>query len=172
MHGVRIREEEPEDRDGVRAVLAEAFPSDAEARLVDALRGRTRPWVSWVAEAPDSAVIGHILFTPVEIRSPGRTGTAMGLGPMAVAPGRQRQGVGSALVEAGLSACRELGELVVVVLGHPSYYPRFGFQPAWDRGLYYASPGPDPAFLVNELEAGALGDRSGEVVYHAAFQQL
>ncbi len=96
----------------------------------------------------------------------------MGLGPMAVLPNFQRQGVGSALVEAGLSACRAARELVVVVLGHPSYYPRFGFQPAWDFGLYYLTPRPNPAFMVRELERGALQGRTGEVVYHAAFNEL
>jgi putative acetyltransferase len=91
---------------------------------------------------------------------------------VAVLPDLQRQGVGSALIDAGLSACRAIGELVVVVLGRPGYYPRFGFRPAWDFGLYYATPGPNPAFMVCELAPGALRGRSGEVRYHAAFDAL
>ena len=89
-----------------------------------------------------------------------------------VAPGCQREGVGSALIEAGLAACRAAGVGLVVVLGHASYYPRFGFEPAWPFGLYYAAPGPNPSFMVRELERGALRGRSGRVVYHAAFDGL
>ena len=69
-------------------------------------------------------------------------------------------------------AVTSAGEFVVVVLGHPSFYPRFGFRPAWDHGLYYIAPGPNAAFMVAELERGALEGRSGEVVYHAAFDAV
>jgi len=140
--------------------------------LVEALRGRTEPQVSLVAEDPSLGVIGHILFTPMEIRGRAQSSRAMALGPMAVLPEQQRKGAGSALVAAGLAACAAIGERVVVVLGHPDYYPRFGFQPAWDFGLYYAAPGPNPAFMVRELERGALRGRTGEVVYNAAFGAL
>ena len=133
MSGIRVRAESARDLAVVHDVLAQAFPSDAEAKLVDALRGLTQS--SLVAENRAGDIIGHILFTPVEIRSPSGTSKALGLGPMAVLPDFQRQGAGSALVEAGLSTCRGAGELVVVVLGRPSYYPRFGFRPAWDFGL-------------------------------------
>jgi putative acetyltransferase len=150
-------------------VLARAFPSDAEARLVDTLRGSTDPQVSLVAVDAQGTIVGHILFTPVEIRSRASGCRAMALGPMAVRPEDQRKGAGSALVEAGVSACAAANELVVVVLGHPDYYLRFGFQPAWDFGLYYGAPGANPAFMVRELQLGALRDRRGEVVYHAAF---
>ena len=169
---VRIRAESPADRDAVHGVHARAFPSDAEARLVDALRGATEPQVSLVAESRGGDVVGHILFTRVGIHAASGTSKAMGLGPMAVSPGHQRQGVGSALVEAGLDACRAAGERVVLVLGHPSFYPRFGFRPAWDAGLYYIVPGPNAAFMVAELERGALRGPGGEVVYHPAFDAL
>ena len=153
-------------------MLARAFPSDAEARLDEALRGLTDPQISLVAEHRANRVIGHILFTPVEIRSPSSTSKAIGLGPVAVLPDFQRQGVGSALVEAGLSTCRAAGEFVVVVVGHPSYYPRFGFQLAWDFGLYYAAPAPNPAVMVSELRVEALKGRTGEIRYHDAFNGL
>ncbi len=169
---IRARAESPEDVAAVRQVLARAFASDAEAKLVDALRGRTEPQISLVAEHGSDAVIGHVLFSPVAIRSSSGTTKALGLAPLAVLPDFQRQGVGAMLVEAGLSACRAAGEPLVVVLGHASYYPRFGFRPAWDSGLYYASPGPNPAFMVCELEPGALRGRAGEVRYHAAFDGL
>ena len=169
---LRVRDETAADHAAVRSVLAQAFPSDAEARLVDVLRGRTQPQVSLVAVDPSDRVVGHILFTPVEIHASSGSSRAMGLGPMAVSPGEQRRGAGSALVEAGLAACVAIGERVVVVLGHPDYYPRFGFQRAWDFGLYYAAPGANPAFMVRELERGALRGLDGEVVYHAAFGSL
>jgi putative acetyltransferase len=165
----RVRAERPEDRSAVHTVLVRAFPTDVEARIVEALRGHTEPQVSLVAADSAVGVIGHILFTPVEIRSIQETSRAIGLAPMAVAPEWQRRAVGTALVEAGLAACAVLGENVVVVLGHPGYYPRFGFRPTWDSGLYYGAAGPNPAFMVCELERGALRGRSGEVVYHAVF---
>ena len=172
MEGVQIRPEGESDCVAVRDLLVRAFPSDAEARLVDALRGRTDPQVSLVADDPRSGVIGHILFTPVEIRSQTASSRAIGLGPMAVLPEHQRSGTGSALVRAGLTACVDRHERVVVVLGHVNYYPRFGFQTAEDFGLYYAQPGANPAFMVCELEHGALRGHRGEVVYHAAFDSL
>lgn len=169
---MRVRPESPRDLAEIHDVLVRAFPSEAEANLVDALRGRTEPQISLVAEQPADGVVGHILFTPVEIRSASGRSTAVGLGPLGVSPDFQRRGVGAALVEAGLSACRSAGERVVVVLGHASYYPRFGFRSAWDFGLYHSVPGPNPAFLVRELEPGALGGRAGQVLYHAAFEGL
>ena len=169
---VVVRPELPRDRAAVRDILVRAFPSDAEARLVEVLRGRTDPQVSLVATDPSDQAIGYILFTPVEIRGGSDGESAMGLAPMAVLPERQRAGIGTALVEEGLAACAALGARVVVVLGHPDYYPRFGFLPADDFGLYYARPGPNPAFMVCELQRGALHGRSGEVVYHAAFDSL
>ncbi|MHC4844990.1 MAG: GNAT family N-acetyltransferase [Planctomycetota bacterium] len=176
---LELRIELPDDEAEVRDVNTRAFPTEAEAGLVDALRGKTEPQISLVAEN-EAGVVGHILFTPVEIgASSGDTpetepviGTVMGLGPMAVLPQCQRLGIGSALVAAGLDACRAAGARVVVVLGHPDFYPRFGFRPAWDKGLYFDEPGPMPAFMVCELEEGALAGRSGKVRYHEAFYEL
>jgi putative acetyltransferase len=76
----------------------------------------------------DGAIVGHILFTPVVVE--GRPALGMGLAPLAVLPGRQRQGIGSQLVRRGLDSLRERGCPFVVVVGHPEYYPRFGFEPA------------------------------------------
>jgi putative acetyltransferase len=170
--GIRVRAESPRDRSGVRDVLVGAFPTPAEADLVDSLRGRTQPQIALVAEQGAGRVVGHVLFTPVEILPDSGPSQVLGLAPLAVAPGFQRRGVGAALVEAGLAACRAAGARAVVVLGHPAYYPRFGFRPAWDLGLYYVMRGPNPAFRVRELEPGALRGRAGEVRYHAAFAAL
>jgi putative acetyltransferase len=164
-----VRAEQPEDRAAVREILCGAFPSEAEADLVDALRGRTTPQVSLVAVAPDGAVVGHIFFTPVAIEG---VASALGLAPVAVSSERQRGGVGGALIQEGLRACREAGAQLVVLLGDPDYYPRFGFTPAWDHGLYYGEPGPNPAFQVQALVPGALDAAHGEVRYHSAFDGL
>jgi putative acetyltransferase len=163
-----IRPEAAGDERAVRTVVAAAFGRAAEADLVERLRARVSPLVSLVAVAEDG-VVGHILFSPVEIGSPGSAPPAMALGPMAVAPEHQRAGVGGDLVRAGLEACRRMGRRVVFVLGHPDYYPRFGFVPAAPRGLSCRWPVPPEVFMVTELEAGALGGARGLVRYDAAF---
>jgi putative acetyltransferase len=125
---VQIRAETDADHAAIHAVNAAAFPTAAEADLVDALRQQARPLISLVAEQ-DGVIVGHILFSPVTLDSQPDL-RIMGLAPMAVAPEHQRSGIGSALVRAGLEQCRQLGYQAVVVLGHPEYYPRFGFVPS------------------------------------------
>ncbi len=117
-------------------------------------------------------VVGHIFFSPVAIVS-GRGLSVMGLAPMAVHPDWQQQGIGSALVRAGLRACARQGIQAVVVLGHPTYYPRFGFEPAADAGLQseYADAPPE-AFMALELEPGALDVAHGTVSFHPAFRAV
>jgi putative acetyltransferase len=166
---VRIRPEEAGDHAGVRAVNVAAFETPAEADLVGALRAQARPLVSLVADE-DGAIVGHIMFSPVTL--PGHPFALMGLAPMAVTPARQRGGIGSALVRAGLEACRRLPAGAVVVVGHPEYYPRFSFAPGVRSGLACAYDVPAEAFMVLELRPGALQGASGRVQYHAAFASL
>jgi putative acetyltransferase len=123
--------------------------------------------VSLVA-VDDDAVEGHILFSPVTLLSHTDLPIA-GLAPMAVLPKRQRQGIGSTLVRAGLDHCRRLGFVAVVVLGHAGYYPRFGFVPASRFGVRSEYDVPDDVFMALELTPGALRDRSGTIRYHPAF---
>lgn len=165
-----IRDETRRDHEAVRELNEAAFESDAEARLVDALREQATPVVSLVAEE-DSAIVGHILFSPVTLTDHESLGI-MGLAPMAVAPSRQRQGIGSSLVRAGLDRCRELGAGAVVVLGHPEFYPRFGFVPStrFDIGCEYDVP--EDVFMVTELKPGFLRGTSGTIRYHPAFGDL
>ncbi len=170
---VAIRPERAADRAAIFELVARAFPTDAEARLVDRLRAAGAAIVSLVA-AQDRTVVGHILFSPVHVvAADGTAFDAIGLAPMAVAPELQKGGIGGALVRAGLEACRAAGHTIVFVLGHPAYYPRFGFEPAAPRGLSYEG-GPQfaQAFFVRELEPGALAGRDGVVHYHAAFAGL
>jgi putative acetyltransferase len=165
-----IRAEREEDRAAVRAVNLSAFETPSEANLVDALREHARPVVSLVAE-DNGAVVGHILFSPVSLS--GHPGLEMmGLAPMAVASAHQRQGIGSALVRAGLERCRQLGVGAVVVLGHPEYYPRFGFSPSTRFGLVSEYEVPEEVFMVTELRPAALDGKTGTVKYHAAFGSL
>src|SRR5688572_22803870 len=131
VHVMTIRGERPEDASRVRHVNEAAFGRPAEADLVERLRRACQDSLSLVAE--DAAVVGHILFTPVVVESPGRRVLGMGLAPLAVLPDRQRRGVGSQLVRRGLNLLRERGCPFIVVVGHPEYYPRFGFEPASTR---------------------------------------
>lgn len=166
-----IRPEAPADRSAIHQVNELAFGSRAEADLVDALRAEARPFLSLVA-VQDDKVVGHICFTPVTIESDGVVSTAMGLAPMAVLPDLQNQGIGSALVRQGLEECRRLGEEVIVVLGHPDFYPRFGFVPAAPLGIRSEYPVPDEVFQIAELRPGALEGRRGLVRYHPAFARV
>ena len=116
-------------------------------------------------------IVGHILFSPVTITG-GLHIPAVGLAPLAVQPEQQRRGIGTALVAAGLDRCRALDIHVVVVLGHPEYYPRFGFQPAQQLGLSSEYDVPPEAFMALELTPGALDSTEGVARYHAAFNSV
>jgi putative acetyltransferase len=166
---ISIRPEQPSDWQAVAKVNRSAFESPLEAELVDGLRKRAAPWVSLVAEL-DGAVVGHILFTPVSLMDHEGL-NLMGLGPMAVAPIHQRQGIGSLLVRAGLEQCRAMGVGGVVVLGHPQYYPRFGFRPAARHGINCQYDAPADAFMLLELVPGYLGGACGTIRYHPAFDE-
>ena len=162
-----IRPETAEDRFAIRAVHEAAFESTLEADIVDSVRDDCDTVLSLVAQQ-QGEIIGHILFSAVTVTGyPGAR--FMGLGPMAVIPDEQRKGAGSALVKAGLEACRQSGVEALVVLGHPDFYPRFGFEPASRYGMTCQFDVPDEAFMVIALTSGALGGRAGKVVYHEAF---
>ena len=163
---ITIRPAREADGAGVRLVNRLAFGGDVEADLVERLRPAARPLIELVAEQEDR-VIGHVLFSPVTIGDD--AGPFMGLGPVAVLPERQRRGIGSELITAGLERCRDAGAAIVVVLGHPEYYPRFGFRPAFAHGLWLDEARPQPAFMVLELHAGALQGLGGRVRYRPEF---
>ncbi|MGD0774729.1 MAG: N-acetyltransferase [Candidatus Solibacter sp.] len=165
-----IRAEEQRDWAAVHAVNVSAFETPAEANLVDALREQAQPLVSLIAE-DNGAIVGHIMFSPVSLSGHPAL-KIMGLAPMAVAPEHQRKGIGSALVRAGLEQCKQLGFGAVVVLGHPAYYPRFGFSSSTRFGIGCEYEVPEEAFMVVELQAGFLRGTSGKVKYHAAFSNV
>ncbi len=162
-----IRAEEERDWTAVRAVNLSAFETPEEANLVEALRQQAQPLVSLIAE-DNGAIVGHIMFSPVSLSGHPAL-RIMGLAPMAVAPEHQRKGIGSALVRDGLDQCRQLGCGAVVVLGHSSYYPRFGFSPSARFGISCEYDVPEDVFMVMELQAGFLDGVTGQVKYHSAF---
>ena len=167
-----VRHERPDDADAVRRVNELAFGQPAEADLVERLRRTCREGLSLVAEE-DGAVVGHILFTPVAVESGTRCVLGMGLAPMAVLPDHQRRGIGSRLVTRGLETLRERGCPFVVVVGHPEYYPRFGFEPASRHGLASQWDGiPDAAYMVLILDAQAMAGVSGVARYRVEFDEV
>ncbi len=175
---IAVREEQPGDVAAVRGVVHRAFGQPDEANLVERIHRAAAATVSLVAvqraphdETGVGPIVGHILFSPVVIvGSPSIT--AVGLAPMAVEPSYQRRGIGTTLVTAGLDSCRALDIAAVVVLGHPDYYPRFGFQPAHHFGLSCEYDVPPAVFMALELHTGALADARGVARYHEAFSSL
>jgi putative acetyltransferase len=168
---MQIRAETAADHAAVHTVNRRAFAQPGEADLVDHLRAAGCATVSLVA-VDAGAVVGHILFSPVTLDSSSPPTNWLGLAPMAVLPERQRAGVGSALVRAGLAAARAAGATAVVVLGHPEYYPRFGFAPASRAGLRCVYDAPDEAFMALELVPGGVAGHRGLVHYAREFDGL
>lgn len=167
---IPIRPENEQAHQAVRELNRLAFGQDAEGRLVDALRARGYARVSLVAEI-DARVVGHIMFSDLNIVTATGTVAALALAPMAVLPEFQRQGIGSALVKSGLSICKEHCHRIIVVLGHADYYPRFGFSAKLAERL--ESPyGSGPSHMAVELVPGALNGVVGKVVYSPPFNDL
>jgi putative acetyltransferase len=168
-----IRPEVPGDRESIYRVNQEAFGRESESRLVEALRLGPAfiPGLSLVA-VEGSEVVGHILFTRLTVRGEGGTHEALALAPMAVVPAWQRKGIGSALVRRGLEDAREQGHRAVIVLGHPGYYPRFGFRPAQPLGIQSPFEAPVDAFLVLGLQPGVLDGLEGRVEYPPEFNRV
>ncbi len=170
MDSYHIRPELPSDAPAIFDVHLQAFAQDGESRLVDALRdeGMINPELSLVADY-GGHIIGHILFCPVSIISAGTETSALALAPLGVHCDYQCRGIGAALVETGIEECRRLGHRIVIVVGHPSYYPRFGFTAAKESGIFPPFPCPDNVFMALPLTTGALDGAGGVVRYPAAF---
>ena len=168
---ITIRIEKPEDILQIRRLNEQAFETPAEANVVDALRLACPNSLSLVA-ADGNQVIGHILFSPAVVDFAGSKIEGMGLAPMAVLPDKQRQGIGSRLVKQGLEILQKRDCPFVIVLGHPGYYPRFGFELASKHGLSSQWDGvPDEAFMVIVLDHASLKGVSGIAKYREEFNE-
>jgi len=163
-----IRPETTEDAAAVRQVNEEAFGRRDEADIVEKLRSRQAFTLSLVATCAEK-VVGHILFSPVTIESEFESFAVLGLGPVAVLPPYQNKGIGSQLIRTGIEICRKAGHKVIVLVGHPTYYPRFGFLRASTYDLKYEYDVPDEAFMALELRQSALEGRSGIVKFRPEF---
>lgn len=164
-----IRPETLKDAAEIRHVNEEAFGQKEEAEIIEKLRSRGALVISLVA-VQNNEIIGHISFSLVKVESEHSSFDAIALAPMSVLPAYQRQGIGSQLVRAGLKECRRLGHEIVVVLGHPNYYPRFGFMPAKPKGIDCEFEVPDEAWMIVELKEGALAGRRGTVKFQPEFR--
>ena len=167
-----IRAETIADHGAIARVNRAAFSGDADAQLVERLRADGLAIASLVAVDDEGEIVGHIFFSPVVIETDTSELRVASLAPMAVVPTMQRRGIGSSLVRDGLEACRRSGYASVIVVGHPRFYPRFGFSHAVVAQLHNPFAEGD-AFMGLEFAPGSLANLSdGRVVYPAAFNQL
>jgi len=166
---MEIRPEASGDVDAVSAVLTAAFRGNDEAALVRMLHADGSVVVSLVAVV-GSDLVGHVLFSRLTIRTETAALPGLALAPLAVLPAFERRGIGAALVREGLQRLVNLGETVVIVLGEPAYYTRFGFSP--ERALRLRSRYSGPAFMALELAPRTLDGVTGDVVYPPAFDRF
>ncbi len=161
-----LRARDPADDEAIRRLNDAAFDGPYESRLIDALRVAGLAAIELVS-IDGADVVGHILLSTLDVTVAGKPVRSLALAPMSVQAGRQRQGIGTALVRRALHEARGKGWQVVIVLGHPAYYPRFGFSASLARPL--VSPFPGEAFMALELVPGALSGGAGQVIYPPAF---
>ncbi|KTE40757.1 MULTISPECIES: GNAT family N-acetyltransferase [unclassified Sphingopyxis] len=172
--GIVIRPARAEDGEAIDQVIRAAFAStefghQGEAELLRMIEADGDVMVSLVAEA-DGVAVGHVLFSQMDVEADGRAIAAAGLAPVSVVPDRQGQGVGDALIRAGLNALRDQGVAMSFVLGHESYYPRFGYSP--DLAARFASPFAGPHFMAMMLDSNAAWPQGGRADYARAFGRL
>jgi len=166
---MNIRYESNHDKSRVWHINSQAFPTESEANLVDALRSNAK-CISLVAE-DENSVVGQILFSPVYIEGHEQI-SIMGLAPMAVLPREQNKGIGSLLVQRGLEECKAKDFDAVAVLGHPNYYPRFGFQSSIKFNIESEYEVPDEVFMIQELTPESLSGVKGVIQYHDMFKNV
>jgi putative acetyltransferase len=164
-----IRPAEPRDETGIRALHVAAFPTPAEASLVERLAADGDVVISLVEER-QGEVVGHVLLSRMRVEGDGRSLRALGLGPAAVLPGWQRSGIGGALIEGALGIAKALGEELVFVLGEPEYYQRFGFSAA--TAAPFASPYSGPFLMALALREDLALPAGGKADYAPAFGGL
>ncbi|WP_257548701.1 GNAT family N-acetyltransferase [Sphingopyxis sp. DBS4] len=172
--GFVIRAATAADADAIDAVVRAAFAGtgfghQGEADLVRVLEADGDGLVSLVAEA-DGVIVGHVLFSRMDVEADSAPVSAAGLAPVSVSPAQQGQGVGGKLIRAGLDALREQGAAMSFVLGDEAYYPRFGYSP--DLATRFASPFAGPHFMAMMLDSGSPWPLGGRADYAPAFGRL
>lgn len=170
-----IRQEKSGDYSEIREINLRAFENEEnEARLVELIRDSEQfiPELSLVAVKDDGEVVGHILFSIINLVTKQGNVPTLGLAPMAVKPDYQNSGIGTALVYEGLRVCKDLGYKHVFVLGHPNFYPRFGFSPASQFEIDSPFPVPDEVFMALEIKKGSLAGLQGRIEYPPAFNAV
>lgn len=168
---MNIRTEERKDYQEVYSLNEEAFGGSDESLLIERIRASEQfiPELSLVAEEAGN-IIGHVLFSKAVVVDEGKEQDVIVLAPVAVKPERQKTGIGSQLIQEGLRRCRDLEYGLVLLIGHPSYYPRLGFKPARQFQLELKQfKVPDEVFMVYEVIEGSLGRIKGELLYPGAF---
>lgn len=171
---IAIRAATAADGDAIDAVIRGAFAGtefghQGEAELVPMLEADGDVVTSLVA-GRDDAIVGHLLFSRMDVEADGAALSAAGLAPVSVVPGLQGQGIGDALIRAGLDDLRGRGTQISFVLGHETYYPRFGYSP--DLAARFASPFAGPHFMAMMLDSGAEWPQGGRADYAPAFGRL
>ena len=158
---IEIREERPDDMAAVRDLNRRAFGQDQESNIVDALRANGAALLSLVATV-DDRVVGHIMYSHLSVDD---SVSGAALGPMAVLPEYQRQGIGGKLIEAGNRKLKDAGYPFIIVVGHADYYPRFGFRPASEHGIRCEWDIPDNVFMLLVLDQAKMLGVSGLAKY-------
>lgn len=161
---IEIRPEKPEDIEAIRDLNRRAFGQEQEGKIVDALRANNGVQLSLVA-VDDRRVVGHVMYSSLQIGQ--IEGSA--LGPMAVDPEVQQQGIGTRLVEAGNGRLRQNGCPFAVVVGHPEFYPRFGFRPARPLGITCEWEVPDDVFMILVFDEAKMSGATGKARYRPEF---
>jgi len=170
---ITFRSEDPSDHSAINELLGGVFGGEGEIKLIEDCRV-SEEFISQLAivALDEGKVVGHILFHPVLIETKEGNSSVLTMAPMAVSPDVQNKGVGTKLLTHGLNECKRLGHKIVVVIGHPNFFAKFGFIPAIEKGLEIMFPVPDEAFMVCELEPGALDNISGTVEFPGIFVSL
>lgn len=170
---ITIRSEKPKDYQGIERVNDLAFKRKAEGKLVEEIRNLPEfvSDLSIVAIVNDE-IIGHILLLPVTVEDNGNIHQTLTLAPMSVLPEFQKKSIGKLLIVYGLQKAKDLGYKSMVVLGHPSYYPKFGFEVASRWKIKSPFPAPDEAFMAIELEQGSLENIQGTVIFPSVFDDV
>jgi putative acetyltransferase len=161
---IDIRDEQASDVAAIRDINRRAFGQEQEANIVDALRANGASLLSLVA-SEDGQVVGHVMFSPIDVN--GIVGAA--LAPLAVVPERQRRGIGARLVEAGCERLSRGGCPFIIVLGHATYYPRFGFRPASRFGISCEWEVSDEVFMMLVLDETRMAGVAGVAKYRSEF---